>query len=345
MKPRWKNRPEGSNWGDFGPEDQIGRLNLLTPERRRAAAAEIRTGQSFCLSLPLDYPGGTAINASRHPPRLGPVMDNGRPNMNFPYSCNNPRHLDVLCDDQVLLTLQYSTQWDSLAHIGQEFDADGDGEAEIVFYNGFRANEDIAGPLDHKSGLPTGQESGAHVLGVEHMAESAVQGRGVMIDLKQHFGTDRRFVTYDDLMRVLEADDIDVEAGDIVCFRTGFDEMLLSMERQPDARRLRSHFAAIDGRDKGIQRWIEETGLVALAADNIAVEQTPARDADETRFTALPLHEHCLFKLGIYLGEFWLMSPLADWLRANNRSRFFLTAPPLRLPGAVGSPVTPVATV
>ena len=36
---------------------------------------------------------------------------------------------------------------------------------------------------------------------------------------------------------------------------------------------------------------------------------------------------------------------LADWLRARGRYRFLLTAPPLRLPGAVGSPATPVATV
>lgn len=37
QEPRWTHRPEGSNWGDFGPDDQIGRLNLLTPERVRAA--------------------------------------------------------------------------------------------------------------------------------------------------------------------------------------------------------------------------------------------------------------------------------------------------------------------
>jgi len=57
------------------------------------------------------------------------------------------------------------------------------------------------------------------------------------------------------------------------------------------------------------------------------------------------LHEHCLFKLGIHLGELWHLTPLANWLRANQRSRFLLTAPPLRLPGAVGSPVAPIATV
>ena len=59
----------------------------------------------------------------------------------------------------------------------------------------------------------------------------------------------------------------------------------------------------------------------------------------------LPLHELCLFKLGIPLGELFLLSDLADWLREHGRSRFLFTAPPLRLPGAVGSPVTGVATV
>jgi kynurenine formamidase len=41
----------------------------------------------------------------------------------------------------------------------------------------------------------------------------------------------------------------------------------------------------------------------------------------------------------------WFLSDLADWLREHGRSRFLLTAPPLRLPGAVGSPATPIATV
>ena len=59
----------------------------------------------------------------------------------------------------------------------------------------------------------------------------------------------------------------------------------------------------------------------------------------------MPLHEHCLFKLGLHLGELWHLTPLADWLNAHGRHHFLLTAPPLRLPGAVGSPATPVAKV
>jgi kynurenine formamidase len=61
--------------------------------------------------------------------------------------------------------------------------------------------------------------------------------------------------------------------------------------------------------------------------------------------SSLPLHEHCLFKLCVHLGELWLLAVLAEWLDAHGRSRFLLTAPPLRLTRAVGSPVTPVATV
>ena len=59
----------------------------------------------------------------------------------------------------------------------------------------------------------------------------------------------------------------------------------------------------------------------------------------------LPLHDLCLFRQGIYLGELWYLEELANWLAAHRRSAFLLTAPPLRLPGSVGSPVTPIATV
>ena len=89
---------------------------------------------------------------------------------------------------------------------------------------------------------------------------------------------------------------------------------------------------------------ITDSGLSALIADNYAVEAYPARPGGAC-CAILPLHEHCLFKLGLPLGELWHLTPLADWLRTNGRHRFLLTAPPLRLPGAVGSPATPIATV
>jgi hypothetical protein len=38
---RWKKRPPGSNWGDFGKDDQAGRLNLITPEKVLQGIAEV----------------------------------------------------------------------------------------------------------------------------------------------------------------------------------------------------------------------------------------------------------------------------------------------------------------
>jgi kynurenine formamidase len=244
------------------------------------------------------------------------------------------------------LTLQYSTQWDSLAHVGQQFDGDGDGKPEMVFYNGYRAGEHIIGPVDYRDGkeIARGEHVGAQALGVENMATACMQGRAVLIDLEAHFGRARTIVGYDNLMRVLDQDGVAVEEGDFVCLRTGFDEMILAMGRAPD-QRLHNSCAALDGRDARLQQWVTDSGLVALISDNYAVEALPSQPCDHDPCAFLPLHAHCLFKLGVHLGELWYLSELADWLRAHKRSRFLLTAPPLRLPGAVGSPVTPVATV
>jgi kynurenine formamidase len=342
---RWTHRPPGSNWGDFGPDDELGRINLLTPERVRRAVSEVREGKTFCLSLPLDYPGGNILNPRRTPPQLRPTQRNGADNFNFPLNRLDPRHTDILCDDAVLMCLQYSTQWDSFAHVGQHFDADGDGTPEKVYYNGFRAAEDILAPGDGPSAGTAGLHLGAQRLGIDTMAAGCVQGRGVMIDLFAHYGNERKLVGYDDLMRIIEADAVTVETGDMVCFRTGFDQLILAMKRQPDLARLNTSCATLDGRDARLLQWVTDSGAAVLISDNYGVEEVPARGGHGEHFPALPLHEHCLFKIGVHLGELFHLSELADWLRANGRSRFLLTAPPLRLPGAVGSPVTPIATV
>ncbi len=111
MNPRWKNRPPNSNWGDFGPDDQRGRMNWVTREKVLQGVAEVKEGLNFVLSLPLDYPGGNALNPRRHPPRIAATQRNGKQNFAYQVSQDNPLQTDVACDDLVLLTLQYSTQW------------------------------------------------------------------------------------------------------------------------------------------------------------------------------------------------------------------------------------------
>lgn len=340
MPKRWKNRPEGSNWGDFGPDDQLGRMNLLTPERRLAAMAEVREGKVFCLSLPLDYPGGNVLNANRKPPVFHPVMHGDSVYFDVESSRIDPRFTDVSCDEAVTLYSQYSTQWDALAHKGSMFDADGDGVPEKVYYNGYKV-------VDDRTGEPLHGEVGAGALTVATMAETCVQGRGVMIDLRHHLGDDRTSVDFATLKRIMDADGIEIGEGDLVCLHTGLGQRIIDMNQDPDPS-IRTMCAVLDGHDTALLDWVTESGLAALISDNLAVERSSSLGADPRlgdKGAALPLHEHCLFKIGVHLGELWYLTALAEWLRANNRSRFLLTAPPLRLPGAVGSPATPVATV
>ncbi len=341
MTKRWVNRPEGSTWGDWGEDDEFGRVNLLTPARIKAAVAEVKEGRAFCLSMPLNLPGGNSVNPKRFPPKFGIV--NHPPGSdgvyyNMEWHKHQDGNMDVSCDEYTVLYNQYSTQWDSFAHVGSMFDADGDGKPEPRYYNGFRPGIDVKGPED-----PDGM--GARRLSVAGMAKAGMQGRGVLLDMVPHVGTGRTVVGYDLLMKMLDADKIVVEEGDFFLFHTGWDDMILEMNGKPDAEKLHASGAVLDGFDDKLLNWITDSGVVALISDNIAIENMHGYGETHGGCSRLPIHRHCLFRLGVHLGELWLLSELAAALRAAKRSRFLLTAPPLHLPGAVGSPASPIATI
>jgi kynurenine formamidase len=349
---RWQYRPPGSTWGDWGDDDELGRINLLTPAKVLDGVREVTHGVSFCLSLPLDLPGGTVLNQRRHPPKLAPTEDmDGVPasfynvRMSTMPVFGDPKYVDVWADDMVTLWLQYSTQWDSLAHVGAEFDADGDGVSEAVYYNGYRAGVDVVGPSEDAAGNGSGQRCFARHLGLEHMAAHGVQGRGVLIDLEHHLGREWRPVDLATLTEVMDADGVVIEPGDVLALHTGFATQLVEWGGDPDPRAIFSTGCYLDAHDDALLDWVAASQVAAIAADNYAVEGLLGKDRDPSRGSFLPLHHLCLFKLGVPLGELWYLHDLATWLRRHGRNRFLLTAPPLRLPGAVGSPVTPIATV
>jgi hypothetical protein len=117
------------------PDDQIGRLNLLTPGKVKQGIAEVKDGLSFCLSLPLDYPGepsstrAATATAQAHP-RAASRSSTSHSTSSTPAT---PTSSATTSGDEP----QYSTQ-DSFAHVGSWFDADGDGRPEMVYYNGYR---------------------------------------------------------------------------------------------------------------------------------------------------------------------------------------------------------------
>ena len=244
MTKRWNQRPPGSTWGDWGDDDELGRINLVTPEKVLEGVREVEAGISFCLSLPLDFPGGTILNQRRHPPRLAPTEEmDGTPEVFYNVHMSempgfgDAKYVDVWADDVVTLSLQYSTQWDSLAHVGAEFDADGDGVEEAVYYNGYRAGTDLVGPSDDARGDGSGHASFAKHLGLEHMAFHGVQGRGVLVDLAHHLGHDWKPVDLATLEEIMAADGVVVEPGDMLLLHTGFATKVLEWDKQPGPAR------------------------------------------------------------------------------------------------------------
>jgi kynurenine formamidase len=66
---------ELSNWGRWGKDDQLGTLNLITPAKRKAAAALVREGHSVSLARDLDT-AQAADNSSPFASKMSPPVDN-----------------------------------------------------------------------------------------------------------------------------------------------------------------------------------------------------------------------------------------------------------------------------
>src|SRR3546814_18228613 len=88
------------------------------------------------------------------------------------HCCEHPGVTDVICDDYVVLYTQYSTQWDSFAHVGSMFDVHGTGEPVPVYYNGYAGGE-------HIQGASRAAEDGEHqpVRAARHIGTAYVRER------------------------------------------------------------------------------------------------------------------------------------------------------------------------
>ena len=96
--------PPGNAWGRFGPADELGTLNLLTPTVVAAAAIEeIQTGERISLDLPLDHFKVPFFRREPFQPHMRNWAHRGKPHVN---------------DDVLALNTQSSSQWDGFRHYG-----------------------------------------------------------------------------------------------------------------------------------------------------------------------------------------------------------------------------------
>lgn len=294
-----------SNWGRWGSDDQLGTLNHLTPEDVRAAATLVHTGERLELSMPL------AKNGPHHQRRRGVRVNPVHLMGVLPGDIELGDGVDV-ADDYIVMPLQAATQWDGLGHVG---------------YDGRLYND-----------VPTSE-----ITAIGGAARNGIQaslpgftGRGVLLDVPRLHGLDRlpfdHAITPDELEAVEQQQGVRVRRGDAVLVRTGW----LS---QGMAQGWDGWLEVEPGLTLDCAEWLHAREVCTVAADNWGVELAPFPEGDGV----LALHCVLLRDLGMMLGEMWNLDELAGVCASDGRWEFLLVAPALRVTGAVGSPVSPVA--
>jgi kynurenine formamidase len=121
-------------------------------------------------------------------------------------------------------------------------------------------------------------------------------------------------------------------AGDVVLVRTGY------MRHWPDEKRMAEHRGP--GPDISAARLLADRGVVATGSDTETYEVQPAPDRGEPS-NPQPVHTLLLIERGIYIMESLDLEELA----AAGAREFLFVALPLRIRGATGSMIDPVAVV
>ena len=305
-----------SNWNRWGADDALGTVNFLDAAKRATAAALIRRGDSFSLSLPFDE-NGPQFGWKR---RVNPVRVMTSTGMDTAEQMGLPHGLSV-ADDSVFMPLQCSTQWDGLGHV---FD-------HGVAWNGRVAREVVT-------------SEGDSVTGIEHLAASVV-GRGVLLDVGRALGDDGELpdgcpITSGDLEETIrrQGETSCVGRGDIVLVRTG---QLTRVRRRLAAGEGWGSYAGgpAPGLSFETAGWLHGTEIAAIATDTWGAEVRP----NEWPGAMQPLHQVALPHIGLLLGEMWDLDALATDCAEDGVHEFLLAAQPLPFTRAVGSPVNPVA--
>ncbi len=160
--------------------------------------------------------------------------------------------------------------------------------------------------------------------------------RGVLIDVPRHRGVEHlatgEAVDAAEMEAICEAQGTDVRQWDVVVIRTGY------MSLWPDAEAMAANKTA--GPDISAAEWLLERGVVATGTDTETYEVQPAPDLGPGG-NPQPVHTRLLIENGIYLMESLDLEELAR----ERVYEFCFVALPLKIRGATGSMVDPVAVV
>jgi kynurenine formamidase len=295
---------EVNNWGRWGDDDEIGTINLITPDVGRRGATAARRGRAFSLALPLHEDG----------PQIGFVKGRVNPQRTT-FMVNEPAFGDPTMfsssDDVVTMGLQAATHWDSLVH------ASYDGR----LYNGYDPSTIT-------------EAGGASKAGIDKI--KTIVSRGVLLDVARVKNVDRLepgySITGDDLDAAVDMAKVRIETGDVVLIRTGQIQFLHGGDKH-------AYGYPSPGPSIHSVKWMHDHEVAAVATDTYVFEAFPGDDPD----FLLPVHLLHLVEMGLLQGQNWDLEELSAHCADDGVYEFLLDASPQPFVGGLGSPVNPVA--
>jgi hypothetical protein len=233
--PLDKNGPPGNAWGLYGPKDELGALNLLTPGIVKQAAQEIQLGERVSLDWYLNLPTYPSFN---------------RPGFKWRLHSKAPRSVN---DDFIDINTQSSSQWDGLRHYGYQ-------KAKL-FYGGRSQAEieksDVIG-IDRWV-----QAGGITTRGVILDYPRYLEKKG----LESVNALQAKSISAEVLRDMLRETGVETREGDMLLLRTGFTrdyEALGDAERKAQGAKATAEFLGVES-SKDVLQWIWESGFVAVA--------------------------------------------------------------------------------
>jgi kynurenine formamidase len=300
-----------SNWGKWGPDDEVGGLNYLGPQEVVAAAGLISDGKVFTLQRLIGDPKGDPVWPGRTPAERTQIFDEssweGDDAPAFPGGLH-------YADDKISAFLQGSTQYDALGHVWH------DGK----LWNGYEASTTVGG-MDKAS--------------VEPIAQRGVVGRAVLLDMARFRGkptleTAETF-THEDLIECAKAQGVELRKRDIILIRTNYLQLFFDL-----GDKFYEGFC-----EPGLVyspelvQWFQDMEIPNLVTDTIANEVT----TDPNNGVALVLHNALMRNLGVTFTEITDLEELAADCAEDGRYEFFYAAAPIKVALGSGAPVNPIA--
>lgn len=287
----------------WGPDDEIGRLNWITPETNKAILEHLSGEHVFDLNVEYfigmpswvaagDPPYGIWMTHTPH----GSVIDN--------LAGVGPSALEKYsyCGDSIHLYTHCGTHVDTLNHLGHHG----------MFWNGWTADKELGSRIWEKGGLDK---------------YPPIIARGVLLDVAGMHGVDQLDAGYgitpQDLQDTVAKQGVDLRKKDVVLVRTG------RMQAWPD---FDGYLQKPPGINLASAKWLcEEAGAMCIAGDSIGLEVMPWDEPD----AFLPVHAYMFATAGAQIIEVVNMEEIA----AEKQYEFAFLGFPMKLRGATGAPM------